>query len=162
MDKQETFKATGKQVTCPICSMNTALEEGEGSFLSWMCVNCGYTSSALYRKGSPALRNILNTSPQLIRDRQVFDNERSIVWIPTIIQMKTGMIYPEEKNNVLVWRHAKVVEIPKEEQQSYPVPGKEGHFYDSRLDTENAKSFDSFYEALKSLGAIITVPELEN
>ncbi len=159
---KEVFTAAGKQVKCPICSKNTALEEKESSTISWMCVSCGYTTTTLYRKGSPALRYVLSTSPQLIRDKQFFDEERSIVWIPAVIRMKTGIVYPEMVDEDLVWFHAAVIEIPEEEQQAYPVPGQEGKFYDSRLAVENAKKFDRFYDALKSIGAILTIPELEN
>ena len=159
MNKTETFQSMGKAVTCPVCGNNTALEESD----SWMCATCGYMTTALYRKGSPALRNVLSTSPQLIIDKQFFDEERSLVWIPTVIQMPAGMIYPEEQDDgELIWRHAKVIQIPEKEQSAFPVPGQENKFYDSRLDVDNADKFDRFYDALISIGAVIRIDELEN
>ena len=50
---------------------------------------------------------------------------------------------------------AKVVYITGDERKSYPVPGKEGEYFTSRLDVENAKHYagneferalDYFYE----------------
>ena len=34
--------------------------------------------------------------------------------------------------------------IPEEERKDYPVPGKDGEYYESRLDVEGAKRFGQF------------------
>ena len=54
-----------------------------------------------------------------------------------------------------------MVDIPEEEQKNYPIADQEGKFFTRKLDTDNAKKFTKFYEALKQLGAIIEMDELE-
>jgi hypothetical protein len=48
------------------------------------------------------------------------------------------------------WEVAKTVELIGDERKKFPVPGKLGEYYTSRLDTENATQFDRarFGEAL--------------
>ena len=158
----ETFTASGKTAICPICEKDTALEEEESGVKSWLCVNCGYMTTGLYKQDSPSLKNDLMGSPQLIRDMQYYDGERDLVWIPTVINLPgKGMIFPDFKDQRMVWNHAPVVDIPEEERDKYPVPGKEGHFYNSRLAVEQSKVFNRFYDALKSIGAIIQMESLE-
>ena len=42
------------------------------------------------------------------------------------------------------WKVAKVVPIIGEERLKYPIPGRENEYYTSRLDVENALTFDKF------------------
>ena len=67
---------------------------------------------------------------------------------------KTGIIYPKGTKNNWDWFYAKVVDITKEEQEKFPVPGKEGEYYKSRLDVENALRFEwnDFIGACEEMG----------
>jgi hypothetical protein len=58
-----------------------------------------------------------------------------------------GMIFPEGSPKKWNWRYAKVVEIPENEREQYDG-------YSSRLDIENAKTFDKddFLSACKEMG----------
>jgi hypothetical protein len=58
-----------------------------------------------------------------------------------------GMIFPEGTPEEYVWKYAKVVDIPKEEQHKYDN-------YDKRLEVENAKEYGQyeFLEACKEMG----------
>ena len=66
------------------------------------------------------------------------------------------MIFPEGNLSDWNWCYAKNVEITEEEREKYPVPGKEGEFFRSRLDVENAERFakDKFIDACSSMGII--------
>ena len=57
------------------------------------------------------------------------------------------MIYPEGISGEYVWKYAKVVDIPKEEQANY-------NNYSQRLDVENAETFEqnNFMGACKAMG----------
>ena len=76
---------------------------------------------------------------------------------------KLGIIFPEGTKENWVWKYAKIVEIPKEEQKNYPVPNKEGKFYESRLDIEGAQIFKSteFLDACKAMGIVDDKRELK-
>jgi len=81
-------------------------------------------------------------------ESQFEDKHRNIVWFPSVINMgKLGMIYPEGTKDEYVWKHARVVDIPEEEQAKY-------NNYSQRLDVENAETFEqnNFMGACKSMG----------
>ena len=105
-------------------------------------------SDTRYKQGSLELVDNMRQSPALIQDLQFVDTGRGIVWFPCVINMGTkGIIFPEGVKEEYVWKYAKVVEIPEDEREKYDN-------YDSRLDVENAETYEKFefLEACKSMG----------
>ena len=78
--------------------------------------------------------------------------ENGSIWIPTMMTLPTGMLYPfnNEEGN-MKWGYAKMEDIPQEERKDYPVPGQDGKFYERKYDTDKARVYDHFYEALHFL-----------
>tara|TARA_R100001369_G_C3254470_1_gene156790 strand:- start:367 stop:723 length:357 start_codon:yes stop_codon:yes gene_type:complete len=103
-------------------------------------------SDSRYETGSLKLIESLKKSPKLVQDKAYNDEERNIVWFPSVINMgELGMIFPESSSNSeggYDWKYAKVVEIPEGERANYDN-------HDKRLDVENAMTF-SQYEFLKA------------
>jgi len=123
----------------------------------YLCMTTGYMSTSGFKVGSTALDAELDKSPELVKALQKYDEERDIVWIPTILNIPdNGMIYPEGSIGNWNWRYASVVQIPEEEQKNYPVPNKEGEYFTSKLDVENSQQFadNEFYEACTAMGLI--------
>tara|TARA_B100000131_G_scaffold313744_1_gene349524 strand:+ start:15 stop:875 length:861 start_codon:yes stop_codon:yes gene_type:complete len=83
------------------------------------------------------------------------------VWIPTILQLSSGILYPVHKDDKMKWAHAPIVEIPEEEQKNYPIEGKDNEFYETKFDTDNEKYFDNFALGILSLGSS-ELPTLTN
>ena len=137
------------KITCPVCGdTHRCFEEQQEHFSSFMCFNCGFMSDTRYKQGSLELVDNMRQSPALIQDLQFEDTGRGIVWFPCVINMGTkGIIFPEGVKEEYVWKYAKVVEIPEDEREKYDN-------YDSRLDVENAETYDKFefLEACKSMG----------
>ena len=131
-------------ITCPVCfDTNHCFEEVQPTFSSFLCFNCGFMSDSRYEIGSVRLTENLKKSPQLVRESRFEDKDRNIVWFPSIINMgKLGMIFPEGQANKYVWKYAKVIDIPKEEQSLYDN-------HTQRLDVDNAKEFGQ-YEFIKA------------
>tara|TARA_B100002019_G_scaffold244937_2_gene222128 strand:+ start:4135 stop:4584 length:450 start_codon:yes stop_codon:yes gene_type:complete len=131
-------------ITCPVCfDTNHCFEEVQPTYSSFLCFKCGFMSDSRYEIGSVKLTENLKKSPQLVRESKFEDKERNIVWFPSIINMgKLGMIFPEGKSNKYVWKYAKVIDIPKEEQSLYDN-------HTQRLDVDNAKEFGQ-YEFIKA------------
>mgnify|MGYP001381994838 CR=1 FL=1 len=76
------------------------------------------------------------------------DTETKLIWLPSVLTTKKGMIFPEGTNgDDYVWKYAQVVEVPEEEREKYDN-------YDRRLDIENAESFGKhgFLQACKTMG----------
>ena len=143
------------KITCPACKSKNCFESIDKDITSYLCLRCGYTSNSLLKENSESLIKILETTPQLAKDLQVFDFTRELYWIPTVINMgDRGIIYPEGTANNWKWKYAKVVDVPKESQKKYPIPGKDDEYYKTMLDVENAEEFKSteFLKACKSMG----------
>jgi len=148
-------------IDCPICyDSDACFEDTQEKFKSYMCFNCGFMSNSHYTEGN--LDKVENTS-QLVNDLKFFDEERKIYWYPSIVNMgPKGIIFPEGNVDQWDWKYAEVVEIPKEEQEQYPIPDKDGEFYTEKLDVENAQTFGQydFLEACKKMGITMEVPNV--
>ena len=143
------------KITCPVCKSKNCFESIDNNITSYLCLRCGYTSNSLLKESSESLEKILETTPQLAKDLQIFDSTRELYWIPTVINMgDRGIIYPEGTADSWKWKYAKVTDVPKESQKDYPIPGKDDEYYKTMLDVENAEEFENteFLEACKAMG----------
>ncbi len=136
-------------IDCPVChNADNCFEEVQETFSSYLCFACGFMSDSRYEVDSIYLVENLKNSPKLVIESQFIDKHRNIVWFPSVINMgKLGMIYPEGTSDNYVWKYARVVDIPEEEQANY-------NNYSQRLDVENAETFeqDNFMGACKAMG----------
>ena len=146
------------KIDCPVCKSKNCFESIDKDVTSYLCLRCGYTSNSLLKQNSESLEKILSTTPQLAKDLQVFDFTRELYWIPTVINMgDRGIIYPEGTIDYWKWKYAKVVDVPKENKKDFPIPDKDGEYYTTMLDVENAQEFENtgFLEACKAMGITI-------
>ncbi len=131
---------------CPLCEEHSLHFFGEGEHQTQQCIACGYVTSGKY-KGS-------------IKDNEEFKKlgeemknwakeENGSIWIPTMMTLPTGMLYPfnNEEGN-MKWGYAKMIDIPEEEQLNYPIPNQPNLFYKKTYDVDNAKTYDTFFEAM--------------
>lgn len=152
------FEELPKKVKCPHCGgMECFIEDADG-VESHLCMNCGFTTTSLNIDGSMQMIDWIDTLPDLIKDLIWVDPQTKLVWLPSVINVpETGMIFPDvSEEEKWCWRAAKVVDIDKKEQSKYPIPGKEGEFYKTRVDFTNSKLYskESFQEACKYIGLI--------
>ena len=146
-------------IDCPVCyDTDSCFEDIQEEFQSYMCFNCGFMSSSYYTKDG--VHEVDGTS-KLVEELKFFDENREIYWYPSVVNMgPKGIIFPEGDIKNWVWKYAEVVEIPKKEQEQYPILDKEGEFYTEKLDVENAETFGQydFLEACKKMGITMDVP----
>ena len=146
-------------IDCPICyDTDSCFEDIQEKFKSYMCFNCGFMSSSHYTKENA---DKVEKTSQLVNDLKFFDKERKIHWFPSVVNMgPKGIIFPEGNVENWVWKYATLIEIPKEEQEQYPILDKEGEFYTEKLDVENAQTFGQyeFLEACKKMGITTELP----
>jgi len=146
-------------IDCPLCyDKDTCFEDIQEKFKSYMCFNCGFMSSSYYTKDTVKEAEGM---VKLVDELKSFDEERQIWWYPSVLNMgPKGIIFPEGNSGNWVWKYAEVVEVPKEEQKQYPIPGKDGEFYTEKLDVENAKSYGQyeFLQACKDMGITVDQP----
>jgi len=141
---------------CPLCKNlhnNCFVEQivvEDKPFESYICFKCGMTSNTYLAFDSKKLEDYTKTHSKLMNELRIMDNERGIVWFPSVINMgEKGIIYPEGSVSNWYWYYATVVEIPKEEREKY-----DGH--ERRLDVENAQKFGQFefMEACEAMGVL--------
>ena len=141
------------KITCPNCfSDKQCFEETAMDFKSYMCFNCGFTSNSAYKWDTPELKQAQVGATQLMNDVALYDEEREIMWFPSVLNMgKFGVVYPEGSKNNWVYKLAEVRTLTDLEKKD---PKYEGH--DSILDVENAKTYGQyeFLDACKEMGII--------
>tara|TARA_B100000131_G_scaffold317469_1_gene359545 strand:+ start:1483 stop:1938 length:456 start_codon:yes stop_codon:yes gene_type:complete len=147
-----------KQTTCPVCkdlSNNCVVEQtvvADKQFESYICFQCGMTTNTHFAIDSEHLEKMTENNTQLMNDLKVIDEERGLVWFPSVVNMgEKGIIYPDGKEHDWYWNYAPVVDVPEEERDQY-----DGH--DKRLDIENPQKFGQFefMEACIAMGIIET------
>ncbi len=145
------------KTSCPICKdlhNNCVVEKTEvdGSpFESYICFVCGLTSNSYFALDSEHLEKATENNTQLMNDLKIIDDERGLVWYPSVINMgEKGIIYPDGNVTDWHWNYAAVIDVPEEEREQY-----DGH--DKRLDIENPQKFGQFefMDACKAMGIII-------
>jgi hypothetical protein len=129
----------------------------ESNVESYLCMESGYTTTSLLVKDGEYIKKHEENITELMMDAKYEDQETNLVWYPTFMQMPGGMLYPEGTTKELKWRVAKVVPIFGDERLNYPIPGEEGQYYTSKLDVDNAKTYDTheFKSALDYLYDIV-------
>ena len=123
----------------------------------YLCMKTGFSSTSEHKIGSDVLNHELSRAPELVQVLQFMDEERDIVWIPTIMNIPgKGMVFPEGSLKSWGWSFAPIVEIPEDERKNYPIPNKEGEFFDSKLDIDNSQKFkkNEFHKALIKMGVL--------
>ena len=162
MSTEETKQEeTMEKMICPACKINFCYKDtypnGETGYL---CYNCGMTSDSKLVPESEYLENAMASTPEFISDNKFLDEKRNIYWFLSTVRTGKGIVFPEPNDTMdgWDWTVAKVVEIPEDEQQKYPIPGKDGEFYSNRLAIEDAIHFrkTKFYDACQELGGIIS------
>ena len=145
------------KITCPVCfseerCFEDKQEQNGQTFSSYMCFKCGYTSNSVYKYGTPELQQVQTSSTQLMNDVCFYDEDREIMWFPTVLNMgQLGVIYPEGTENNWVYKFAQVRKLTELEKKD---PKYEGH--EQMLDVEEAKEYGQyeFLDACKEMGII--------
>ena len=162
----EYNKIKPKKVKSPIDGTEKCFYEvDDNGNESYLCMSTGFTTNSVFTKDSEQVTNALAKSPKLIAELQFYDKERNLVWFPVVLNMgKRGMIYPQGSVNEWVWKYASIIEISKEDQKDYPIPGKDGEFYETKLDVEAAVTYKSteFIQACEDMGILEEYKEDES
>ena len=136
---------------CPLCGEHTLHIVGIEEAQTMQCIHCGYASSNKFQLSDEKQPKEDNLSWTQLTDEmkkwsKVADSR---IWIPSIITLPFGMIYPfTGEEDKMEWGLAELVSIPEEDRKNHPIENQEGKFYETKMDTDNAKTYDEFYKAL--------------
>ena len=148
---------------CFLCGEKALHVAGTEDAQVMQCINCGYTTSTKFR-GIKADNEEFQKLGEDMKNWAVEKNGK--VWIPSIITLPIGMLYPINKKVVdgigevgdslkkeLKWAFAPMVEIPEEERENFP--NEQGGFYEKRIDTDKAVVYDLFIEGMTYINDLL-------
>ena len=134
---------------CKLCEEHSLHIVGEESNRVMQCINCGYASSDRF-VGDPKDSQVYK---DLTEDMQSWVKETdNRFWIPSIMTLPFGMLYPFNDSGKMKWAFAEMVDVPEEEQKNYPIENGDG-FYKQRYDTDNQKVYDIFLDAMVEMNS---------
>ena len=145
------------KIDCPVCfdtnqCFEDTSENKDGEFKSYMCFNCGFTSNSAYGWDTPELKKAQLGATQLMNDVSFYDEDRKIMWFPSIVNMgKLGVIYPEGTKNNWTYKMAQVRQLSESEQKEERYQG-----HKEILDVDNAKEYGQydFLDACREMGIV--------
>tara|TARA_Y100001972_G_C7568559_1_gene285414 strand:- start:247 stop:705 length:459 start_codon:yes stop_codon:yes gene_type:complete len=137
---------------CPLCEERALHVAGTEDAQVMQCINCGYTTSTKFT----GTKETNEEFQKLGEDMKNWAVEKiGKVWIPSIITLPIGMLYPVNIKKEMKWAFAPMVEIPEEERKKYPNPSMPGKFYEKKIDTDNAVLYDLFLEGMTTINEIL-------
>jgi ribosomal protein L37E len=137
---------------CFLCGEKALHVAGTEDAQVMQCINCGYTTSTKFR----GIKADNEEFQKLGEDMKNWAKEENgHIWIPSIITLPIGMLYPINVKKEMKWAFAPMVEIPEEDRKKYPNPSVPGKFYDKKIDTDNAVLYNLFLEGMTMINKML-------
>ena len=137
---------------CFLCGEHSLHVAGTEEAQVMQCINCGYTTSTKF-KGIKADNEDFQKLGEDMKNWAKEENGH--IWIPSIITLPIGMLYPVNIKNEMKWSFAPMVEIPEEDRKKYPNPSAPGKFYDKKIDTDNTTIYNLFIEGMTKINELL-------
>tara|TARA_R100001509_G_scaffold103276_1_gene60775 strand:- start:619 stop:1071 length:453 start_codon:yes stop_codon:yes gene_type:complete len=135
---------------CFLCEEKSLHVAGNEEAQVMQCINCGYTTSTKFT----GTKQTNEEFKKLGEDMQSWAVEKNgKIWIPSIITLPIGMLYPINIKKELKWAFAPMVEIPEQERVNFP--NEKGGFYDKKIDTDNSTIYDLFIEGISEVNNLL-------
>ena len=128
---------------CFLCEEHSLHVAGTEDAQVMQCINCGYVTSTKYI-GTKETNEEFQKLGEDMKNWAVEKNDR--IWIPSIITLPIGMLYPVNQDDKMKWSFAPMVEISEEEIEDYKNPA--GGYYKKKIDIDNALDFDTFFDGM--------------
>ena len=135
---------------CPLCEERALHVPGTEDAQVMQFINCGYTTSTKFT-GTKETNEEFQKLGEDMKNWAVEKNGK--VWIPSIITLPIGMLYPINVRKEMKWAFAPMVEIPKEERKNFP--NEQGGFYERKIDTDNSSVYDLFLEGMTVINEML-------
>ena len=133
------------------CYERTIVDENGNEVTTWLCFGSGYTSSTLMQKDSPAVKNAIESSPELYRDL-MHEDENNRVWLPATITLPgKGMVFIDgTTKDKWSWTAVDSIDITEEDRKIGNYPENQT----VRMDMKKKRIYSKtdFMDALESIG----------
>ena len=135
---------------CPLCEERALHVAGTEESQVMQCINCGYTTTVKFT-GTKETNEEFQKLGEDMKNWAVESNGK--IWIPSIITLPIGMLYPVNIKKEMKWAFAPMVEISEDERENYP--NGNGGFYDKKIDTDSAIIYDLFIEGMSQINELL-------
>ena len=135
---------------CFLCEERALHVAGTEEAQVMQCINCGYVTSTKYT-GTKETNEEFQKLGEDMKKWAVENNGK--IWIPSVIALPVGMLYPIDVKGKMKWSFAPMVEIPEDERKDFPN-GK-GGFYDKKVDTDNLVIYDIFLNGMSQVNELL-------
>ena len=127
---------------------------------NYMSLSCGFWTNSFMIECHDFYMQQMETLPELYKDLAWVDSETELVWLPNTINVQDkGMIFANGSDiSNWGWAAVKAIEIPEEDREKHPIPGKPGEFMKYRMDMKNMKMFKE-RDYIEALSHIEILPE---
>jgi len=147
-----------KLTICKRCGSDACyVTEVNDKINNYFCYGCGFQSNSLMKEGEEIMEEQMELLPELYKDLQ-YEDEDGQTWFPSTVNLPTqGMVFANGSTiSNWKWAAVKSVEVKEDEKEKYPIPGKEGEFYEHRMDMSTMKQFEErdYMEALSYIGVL--------
>lgn len=122
----------------------------------YMSLSCGFWTNSLMTENSDFLNEQFETLPELHKDLAWEDPNTKLIWLPFTVNIPDkGMVFANG-TSISDWKWASVLatKVKEEEKEKFKVPGKEGEYYEWKMDMTTKKEYPEkeFLEALDYIG----------
>jgi len=152
-------------IKCNRCRGNACYIQEVNKITLYSCYGCGFQTSTVMKRGGKFLEEQMDILPELYK-ALLGEDEEGLVWMPQTVNLpQNGMVFAtaardfgeegaEVNQDNYEWAGVKAVKITEEEKHKFPIPKKEGEFYEWRMDMTTEKRFphNDFVEALDYIG----------
>ena len=135
---------------CFLCEEKALHVAGTEDAQVMQCINCGYTTSTKFEGTKETNEEFQKLGEDM---KNWAKEENGHIWIPSIITLPIGMLYPVNVKKELKWSFAPMVEIPEEERKNFP--NEQGGFYDKKIDTDNPTIYNEFIEGMTYINDLL-------
>ena len=125
---------------------------------NYMSLSCGFWTNSFMTEDHEFYMQQMETLPELYKDLAWKDPETCLIWLPnTINNSEQGMVFANGSDaSNWKWAAVKAIEIPEEDREKHPIPGKPGEFMKFKMDMKNMHLFEErdYIEALSYIGIL--------
>lgn len=145
-------------INCARCGSDACyVDEVNQDIKTQFCYGCGFQTNSLMKIDEDFYEQQVAILPELYKDLFLEDHE-NLIWMPSSVNIPTqGMVFANGSSSLdWGWAAVKAVPVSEEEKEKYPIPGKEGEYYEWRMDMTTLKMFPEkeFMDALSYIGAL--------
>jgi hypothetical protein len=145
-------------INCPRCESDACyVDEVNQDIKTYLCYGCGFQTNSLMKEDEEFYNEQLLSLPELYKDL-IYTDENKLNWFPSAVNVPNqGMVFANgSSQSDWKWSAVKAVPVTEEEKTKYPIPGKEGKYYEWRMDMTTISSYSErdYMDALSYIGVL--------